>query len=73
MRLFPKPLGNLQRINMQVRPPGHFVASLMQLPMMTAAERDSELVTDLKADGSRLCKPQVMRVAGLTTTYETGL
>ena len=73
MGLFPKPLGDLQRFDVEVAPPGHFIAGLVQLPVMTAAERNGELVADFKADGCRLCKPQVMRVARLTTTYETGL
>jgi hypothetical protein len=37
----------------------------MQLPIVAAAERDIELVADFKANGSGLCKPQVMRVAVL--------
>jgi hypothetical protein len=41
--------------------------------MMTAAEGNGELVADFKADGCGLCKPQVMRVAGLPATDETGL
>jgi len=73
MRLFPKPLGDLQRFEVEVSPPGHLVAGLMQLPVMPAAERNGELVADFESNGSGLCKPQVMRVAGLTTTYETGL
>jgi hypothetical protein len=49
MRLFPKPLGDLQRFEIELLPPSHFVAGLMQLPMMAAAERDSELVADFEA------------------------
>ena len=54
LALLPKSLGNLQRIDVQVLPPGHLIAGLMQLPMMAAAERNSELVADFEADGSGL-------------------
>ena len=65
--------GDLQRFDVEVFPPGHFIAGLMQLPVMTAAERNGELVADFKADGSGLGKPQMMRVAGLPAADETGL
>ena len=45
----------------------------MQLPMMTAAERNGELVADLETDGSGLRKPQVMRIARLPAADETRL
>ena len=38
----------------------------MKLPMMPAAERHYELIADLKTDGSRLSKPQMMRIARLS-------
>jgi hypothetical protein len=40
--LFPKPFGNYQGIDLEALPPGQFIAGLMQLPMMPAAERDGE-------------------------------
>ena len=45
----------------------------MQLSVMTTAERDSEFVADFKADGSRLSKPQVMRVGRLPAADEARL
>jgi hypothetical protein len=45
----------------------------MQLSMMAAAERNSELVANFKADGSGLRKAKMMRVAGLPAADETGL
>jgi hypothetical protein len=39
MALLPKTLSNLQCIDLQVLPPRGFVAGLMQLSMMAAAER----------------------------------
>ena len=73
MAFFPKPLGDLQRLNLEVSPPNNFVAGLMQLAMMTAAERHRELVADFQTQRSRLRKPQVMRVARLPATNETRL
>ena len=68
-----RPLAICQRFDLEVFPPGYLIAGLMQLPVMTAAERNGELVADFKADGSGLCKPQMMRVAGLPAADETGL
>jgi len=73
MRLFPKPLGDLQRLDVEILPPGDFIAGLMQLPMMTTAEWDSELVTDFETQGSGLRKAEVMRVARLSAADEAGL
>ena len=72
-RLLPKPLGSWQGINFEALPPGHFIASLMQLPMMTAAERHGELVADLETEAAGLRKPQVMRVRRLPPAYEAGV
>ena len=63
----------LQRLDFEVLPPGHFVAGLMQLPMMTAAEGYGELVADFEAEGPGLGKPQVMRIGRLPATDEAGL
>ena len=73
MALLPKSLGDLERFDFEILPPSHFIAGLMQLPVMTPAERDSELVADFEAEGSRLGKPQVMRIGGLTAADEAGL
>ena len=45
----------------------------MQLSVMTAAERDSELVADFETEGSGLGKPQMMRVGWLPAADEAGL
>ncbi len=73
MGLLPKSFGDVECFDLEALPPGHLIAGLMQLPVMTAAERNGELVADFKADRSWLGKPQVMRVAGLPPAYETGL
>ena len=73
MGLIPKRFGDLQRLDVELLPPSHLIARLMQLPVIAAAERNGELVADFKPDSSRLRKPQVMRVGRLAATYETGL
>ena len=56
-----------------IAPPGDFIAGLVQLAVMPAAERDGELVADLEAQGSGLGKPQVMRIGRLPAADEAGL
>jgi len=67
MGFLPKLTGHAQRLDLQLLPPGSFVASLVQLPMMAAAEGNRELITDLHAERTRLCKAQVMRIARVTS------
>jgi hypothetical protein len=43
----------------------------MQLAMMTAAERYSELVSDFETERSRLSKPQVMRIGCACGMYHS--
>ena len=56
MRLLPQSLGDRQGIDFEIPPPSHFIAGLMQLPMMTAAERDGELVADFETERPGLRK-----------------
>ena len=73
MRLLPELLGDWQGIDFQILPPGYFIAGLMQLAMMTAAERHRELVADFEAECSWLRKPQVMRIGRLPAADQAGL
>jgi hypothetical protein len=73
MRLLPQPFGDWQGIDLQTFPPGHLIACLMQLPMMTAAKGYGELVADFETQRSGLRKPQVMRVGRLPATDQAGL
>ena len=73
MGLHPKVLGGLQGIDPEVFPPGLLIARLMQLSMVTAAERHGEFITDFKAHRSRLGKAQMMRVTWLTPADQTRL
>jgi hypothetical protein len=56
----PQPLGDLQRVDLVIAAPGQLVADLVQLPMVAAAKRDCELVTDFEAYGPGLSKPQMI-------------
>jgi hypothetical protein len=71
--LFPKPLGDLEHIDLEFLPPGHFIAGLMQLPMMSTAKGYGELIAHFEAKRSGLGKPQVVRIARLPATDKTGL
>jgi len=71
--LLPKPLGNWQGIDVEASPPSHFISGLMQLPMMTAAERNGELVADFETQGSGLGKPQMVRIGRLPAADQAGL
>jgi hypothetical protein len=52
----PQALGLRERGNLNVGPPGNFIAVVMQLPMMFTAQRHREFVTNFPAERSRLCK-----------------
>ena len=69
----PEPLCNLQRLDLKIFPPDDFVAGLMQLPMMTAAERDGELVADFQTQRSGLGKSQVVRIGWLSAANQARL
>ena len=73
MRLLPQSLGDRQGIDFEIPPPSHFIAGLMQLAVMTAAEGYSELVADFETQRPWLGKPQVMRIGRLPAADETGL
>ena len=73
MRLVPKPFGDLQGVDPQTLPPRHFIAGLMQLPMMSAAERYSKFVADLETERPELREPQVMRIGRLPAADDAGL
>ena len=73
MAFFPKLLGDLKHVDIQVMPPGYFVAGLVQLTMMAAAERYRELIADFEAQSPGLRKPQVMWVGWLAPADQAGL
>ena len=71
--LLPKCLSDVHWFDFQTLPPDHFIASLMQLSMMTAAERYGEFVADFKTERSGLREPQVMRIGWLSAADEARL
>ena len=73
MRLLPQSLGDFERLDVELLPPGGLVAGLMQFAVMAAAEGNGELIAHLEANGSGLAEAQVMRVRRLPTTDEAGL
>jgi hypothetical protein len=73
MGLLPQSSGDLQCFDLEPVPPGNLIACLMQLPVMSAAERDGELVADLDPQGAWLCEAQVMRVAWMAPAYKARL
>lgn len=71
--MFPKLLGDLERLDPKFLPPSRFVAGIMQLAVMTAAKWDSEFIAHLEAKRSGLRKAEMMWVAGLAAADEAGL
>ena len=69
----PKTLGDLQRFDIQVVPPGHFVTGLMQLLMVITAKRHGELIADFKTQRSGLSKAQMVRIGRLTPADQAWL
>src|SRR3974390_1812266 len=68
MTHLPQLAGNWQRFNSSLVPPGEFIPGLMQITVVRAAERDSELIAHFHAKSSWLGKAQVMGVCGLPAT-----
>jgi hypothetical protein len=62
MGLEPERACNLQHINPKAAPPNRFVAVAMELAMMAAAQRNSELVTHFAGQCASLRKAQMMRI-----------
>jgi len=52
VRLLPKSLGTLERVDVKILPPSRLITGLMQLPVMTAAERYCELVANFQPNGA---------------------
>ena len=73
MTLLPKSFGDLQGIDLQIFPKSGFVPGLMNLAVVSAAERDGELVADLATERLRLAKAEVMRVSRLAAADQAGL
>jgi hypothetical protein len=73
MRFFPKTSRDFQGIHSVTVPPRAFIAGLVQLSVMPAAQGDRELIAHLEANCPRLCKPQVMGIGRLPAADEARL
>lgn len=60
-------------IDTDLRPPSSFITAVMDFAMMSAAQRDRELVADLAAKGRRLREPQMVSIGRTPTAHEAGL
>jgi hypothetical protein len=47
MRLLPISPSDFKRVDIEILPPGHLIAGLMQLPVMTTTEGYREFIADL--------------------------
>src|SRR5947209_5185663 len=73
MRFLPERARNRERLDADLCPPGEFVAGLVQVAVMAAAERHDELIAHLHTDRARLCEAEVMRISRLPAANDTGL
>jgi hypothetical protein len=62
MRLQPQRAGGNGRIDPNFPPPCSFVAATVDLAMVSATERDGELIADLATECPPLSEPQMVRV-----------
>ena len=62
-----------RRIDTRPLPPCGFVAMVMDLAMMTAAERDCKFIADLATERPALCKAQVMWIRRAATANQASL
>ena len=73
MRLQPQAASSGGWIDTNLVPPRRFIATAMNLTMVSATERDRELVADLAAERRCLGKAQMVSIGGPTTTDQTRL
>ena len=66
-------MGNRDRFDAGLFPPGGLVAGAMDLAMVSATERNHELIADLAAKRARLGKAQMMRIGWDAGADETRL
>ena len=73
MGLFPKASRNLQHSDPLLLPPSFLISCLVQFTVVTAAERDGELITDLEPNRARLRETQMVWIGWATTADKAGL
>jgi hypothetical protein len=72
-RAFPKPTGDLDRVDTGLVPPCSLVACAMNGAVMDAAERHCEFIAGLAAERPWLQVPKMMRVRWLPAAHEARL
>ena len=73
MRLQPQAPGSDGRINASIFPPCGFIATAMDLTMVSPAERHGELIADLAAKRPVLGKAQMMGIGWRAAANQTRL
>src|SRR6516162_3484296 len=73
MRLQPQRTGTDRRIDTSFFPPRRFIATAMNLTMVSATERDRELVADFAAERRCLGKAQMMGIGGTAAADQARL
>jgi hypothetical protein len=70
MRFKPQRASNFQDINPKTAPPRCFVTRAVELAMMTATQRNGELVADFTGESAALREPKVMRIGRKSAAHE---
>jgi hypothetical protein len=70
MRHKPQRASNFQDINPKAAPPRCFVTTAVELAMMTAAQRNGELVAHFAGESAVLREPKVMRIGRNPAAHE---
>ena len=73
MRLQPQAASRGGRVDTSLAPPCRFIAGAMNLTVVSATERDRELVADLAAERWCLGKAQMMGIGGAAAAEEAWL
>ena len=69
----PQHTGGANRIDADLLRPCRLIATVMDLAMMTATERQCEFVAHLSPKRPMLCKAHMMRIGGCATANQTWL
>ena len=71
MCLAPQSVCHPEWLNADLCPPCCFVATSMNFAVMSTAQWDRELITDLSSEGSALCKSEVVRIGRTPAANQT--
>ena len=70
---FPELASNLDRVDPHIVPPRRFVAAVVDLTVMFAAERNRKFVADLSAECAHLGETEMMRIGRTRAAKKAGL